>query len=245
LRGDSWRRSAVGWLIAIAGLCSLATLSAAAAEPRDVDYLYIEANEGDSSGGHVALRLGPDTFHFQQESGGLIRMRRDDAEIFAFRYAMLGNRPIHETRIAATDDTFDLLLDTFTRRLLVQAAQFDRLEALQADVELLELWQRRAMTADAALVMPVRAAGLFQIDPCERITASRVSGVGGGRRSRRRHARSGLRRDAQQGAARRAGGMATAGRARAGSGAGARRVSALRFHRIVGPARTARSARRA
>ena len=152
-------------MIAIAGLCSCAALSAAAAEPRYVDYLYIEANEGDSSGGHVALRLGPDTFHFQQESGGLIRMRRDDAEIFAFRYAMLGNRPIHETRIAVTDDTFDLLLAAFTRRLLVQGAQFDRLDALQADVELLELWQRRAMTADAPLAMPVRAAGLFQIDP--------------------------------------------------------------------------------
>jgi hypothetical protein len=164
-RGGRRRRSAVAWLIAIASLCPLASLCAAAAEPRYVDYLYIEANEGDSSGGHVALRLGPDTFHFQQESGGLIRMRRDDAEIFAFRYAMLGNRPIHETRIAVAGDTYDLLLDTFTRRLLVQAAQFERLDALQADVDLLRLWQRRAATPDPSVALPIRAAGLFQLDP--------------------------------------------------------------------------------
>lgn len=132
---------------------------AAAAAPPSVDYLYIEANEGDSSGGHVALRLGADAFHFQQEAGGFIRMRRDDANIFHFRYAMLGNRPIHESRIAASQETYTRLRDTFVRRLMVQNAQYARAEALQDDIDLLQLLRDPAHASVA-----VRGAGYFVSD---------------------------------------------------------------------------------
>ena len=90
-------------------------------------------------------------------------MRRDDAQLFDFRYAMLGNRPIHETRIAVSDETYALLRDVFTRRLLVQAAQYERLTALQGDVDLFELWGRRAPAADGA-ALAVRGAGYFLAD---------------------------------------------------------------------------------
>jgi hypothetical protein len=46
------------------------------------DYLYIEANEGDSSGGHAALRFGGETFHFQHETPGILRLRRIDSDAF-------------------------------------------------------------------------------------------------------------------------------------------------------------------
>ena len=133
------------------------------ADTRFIDYLHVEANEGGSSGGHVALRFGPETFHFQQENAGLIRLQRIDSKTFDFRYTMLGNRPIHETRIAVSEETFALLRGAFVDRLLVQAAQFDRLAALQADVALFQLWLARAQP-DTAATLPVRAGAYFLPD---------------------------------------------------------------------------------
>lgn len=145
---------------------SMAWSAAAAAEPRSIDYLYIEANEGGSSGGHVALRFDADTFHFQQAGEGLLRLRRDDAAAFLLRYTLLGNRPIHESRIAVSDDTYDRLRAAFTRRLLVQDAQYEHLEALEADVALVARWPRRAPpeAAGGDFGAAVRAAGYFLPD---------------------------------------------------------------------------------
>jgi len=145
---DNGQRATAPTIALVLLLSCFATRPARAAF---VDYLHIEANEGGSSGGHVALRLGDETFHFQHEDGGLIRMQRDDAGPFHVRYALLGNRPIHETRIAVSDDTQARLRTVFTRRLLVQAAQYDRLAALEGDVALFELWRRRAHGSISAL----------------------------------------------------------------------------------------------
>jgi hypothetical protein len=159
-------------------LTALASAASAEAPARYIDYLHVEANEGGSSGGHVAVRFGVDVFHFQQHDGGFIRMVRDDAEIFHFRYAMLGNRPIHETRIAVSDDTFTLLRATFSERLLIQQAQYERLAVLQDDVALLDLWLRRTQSAGAGGV-PVRAAGYFLPDgaPSSAVPAARSSAL--------------------------------------------------------------------
>ena len=145
-------------------LLALCLAAPAAAEPRVVEYLHIEANEGGSSGGHVALRFGDETFHFQQEGAGLIRMRRDDTPLFNVRYALLGNRAIHATRIAVSDETYARLHDGFTRRLLVQDAQYDRLAALDGDVALLELWRRRSTEPSPSVSVPIRAAAYFLAD---------------------------------------------------------------------------------
>lgn len=126
-----------------------------AAAGRFIDYVYVEPNEGGSSGGHVALRIDSETFHFQQAGEGLLRLQRDNSDAFDFRYSMLGNRPVHITRIAVADDTADLVRDAFTRRLLVEAAQFEHLEALRADVALFEDWR------PGAPPLAVRGAGYF------------------------------------------------------------------------------------
>ena len=150
-------------------VCGLVLLAAAARvaadEPRFVDYVYVESNEGGSSGGHVALGFGSETFHFQQGNMGLLRLWRDESAVFDFRYAMLGNRPIHETRLAVSEDTYQRLHDAFTRRLFVRNAQADRLDALTADVALFDLWLRRARNddgGDASVSVP--AAGYFLPD---------------------------------------------------------------------------------
>src|SRR5215813_2643144 len=161
----------VARLLSLVALACAWSAAPAAAATRALDYLYIEANEGGSSGGHVALRFDAETFHFQQEAGGLIRLQRDETPAFDVRYVLLDNRPMHEQRIAVSDNTYDRLHDAFTRLLFVQAAQFGLLQALAADVALLELWARRPATGAAptrddglSAVFAVPAAGYFLPD---------------------------------------------------------------------------------
>ncbi|MEO8604583.1 MAG: hypothetical protein ABI629_18580 [bacterium] len=142
-------------------LAALLLPHAAASAP--LDYLAIEANEGGSAGGHVAVRLGDEVFHLQHESDGLLRLHRDPTSVFRVHYALLQNRPVQVTRLDAPDGTVTALRDRLMRRLLVEAAERDRVAALEADVQLY------AALADhpdglADVVWPVRAAGYFVPD---------------------------------------------------------------------------------
>jgi len=132
-----------------------------------IDYLYIEANEGDSSGGHVAIRFGDETFHFQHETPGILRIRRIASAAFDHAYAMLGNRTIRENSISVTEDTCALLRDAFNRLFLVQEAQLEIRDTLRRDVALFELLlrQRRAGTGGGNTVpMPLKGLAYFLPD---------------------------------------------------------------------------------
>jgi hypothetical protein len=122
-----------GLLVAVsagAGVC---------AEPaRFIDYLYVESNEGGSSGGHVALRFGDRVFHFQYAGAGFLRVSRESFEGFRRHYTLLENRPIHLTRIPVSGETFDLVHDFFTRRRVIQHEHFQVLGSLEGDRALLE-----------------------------------------------------------------------------------------------------------
>ncbi|HTP64553.1 MAG TPA: hypothetical protein VMJ66_04105 [Geobacteraceae bacterium] len=142
-------RASGGWLMAATLLLTVVILwrgtGEAAQNPRFIDYLCIEANEGDSSGGHAAIRFGNEIFHFQNEPPGILRIRRHDAAAFHHVYAMLGNRAIRELRIAVADDTYAMLRDAFARLLVVQDAQLDIRDALAADTALFaEIFRQRS-----------------------------------------------------------------------------------------------------
>src|SRR5215469_12375792 len=122
------------------GALLLALVAPAAAEElgRRVDYLYIEANEGGSSGGHVALGLGDEVFHFEH---------------FRYRYGVRENRTIHVSRIPVSEETYGLIVDRFRHRHFLQARHLDVMDGLERDRVTLE--QMRA----GALV--IEATGLF------------------------------------------------------------------------------------
>lgn len=138
-------------------------LCARPAAPCTVDYVYVDANEGGSSGGHTALRFGDETYHFQHHRPGVLRLHRDDWEHFLYHYAMLENRTVHVSRIAAADGTCALLRDRFSAHRLIQEKQFDVLDALRADQTLLELLlaRRRSGGEHRDDGMPLRAVGFF------------------------------------------------------------------------------------
>src|SRR5262245_28814607 len=116
------------------GATLLALVPAAAGElGRRVDYLYIEANEGGSSGGHVALGLGDEVFHFEHRSPGILVLDVDDLEHFRYRYGVRENRTIHVSRIPVSEETYGLLVDRFRGRHFFQTRHLDVMDGLERD----------------------------------------------------------------------------------------------------------------
>jgi hypothetical protein len=87
-------------------------------------------------------------------------VRRDRRQAFRVRYALLENRPVHVTHLAADAATVERLRDAFARRLFVEDDERRRQAGLDADVALFDLAAHAA--ADAA--WQVRGAGYFLAD---------------------------------------------------------------------------------
>jgi hypothetical protein len=131
-----------------------------------IEYLYIEASEGNSSGGHVALQLDDEVFHYQHHDSGLIRLLRQDKQEFHFLYRFLQNRPMHLSRIEVSEQTFQLLKTHFKLQFLAQEQQFKQLQALHKDRLLLRRWlYKQTANTDFYKDLRLNAVGLFYSEP--------------------------------------------------------------------------------
>ena len=122
---------------ALAVLGVLLSAGLARGEPT-VDYLYIHANEGGSSGGHAAIRFGEWTFDFQHSAEGLLQMRRQDSGRFQYVYRVLENRGMELSRVAVSADTYERLRSGFQQRFLVQERQDEIAASIAEDGRVLE-----------------------------------------------------------------------------------------------------------
>jgi hypothetical protein len=141
--------AAVGWLVA----------APAVRAERSVDYVYVDANEGGSSGGHTALRLGDAAYHYQFEPPGVLRLESEPWPEFETRYRELENRTIRVSRIPVTGETFELVEDELVRRRVTQEMQRGCAAALgaRARVVVAMLAARRGRPVPIA----VAGAGFF------------------------------------------------------------------------------------
>jgi len=145
-------------LLALAAL--LLARAAFAASPRFVDYLYIEANEGGSSGGHAAIRFGDEVYHFQHERPGVLRLHRDDWRHFRYAYAVLENRTMHTSRVAVAEATYARLREEFSERYLSERRVFEQRDVLCDDRMLLEVLLARQRGGTGA-TLRIRGGGFF------------------------------------------------------------------------------------
>lgn len=135
------------------------------------NYLYIEASEGNSSGGHAAIQLDDDIYHYQHVDSGLIRLFRQQKDDFYFLYRYLQNRPMHLSRIEVGEDTFALIKDQFKGQFLTQENLFKLLDDLNRDrVFIRHLLHRLTaepawLDTDAASVLRLKGVGLFYPEP--------------------------------------------------------------------------------
>ncbi|RQW81964.1 MAG: hypothetical protein EHM62_04355, partial [Methylococcus sp.] len=128
----SFRRPLI-LLLAIAALVT----SVATAGESPLQILYIDANIGGSSGGHVAVKLHDAVYHYQN-ADGITRLTRDSWNRFRFVYNDLENRNIHIADVSVQPADVERIRDRLQRLLLVQNRQIDYLEALRQDQTLLE-----------------------------------------------------------------------------------------------------------
>lgn len=150
------------WLLAL-----LLTTGNARAEV--FQYIYIEANEGSSSGGHVAVQFGADVFHYQYENG-LIRLYKQNADDFRFDYRFLQNRTLHIADIDVPATAYRRLYEHFQLRFFEQERQAKLLRTARQD-RLLSEWLLRRLTAENAVLigfpdaaLQLKGAGLFFSD---------------------------------------------------------------------------------
>jgi hypothetical protein len=142
-------------------LCPYAVLAAS------FEYLYIEASEGNSSGGHSAIEFNDEVYHFQHHDSGLIRLLRQDKQEFHFQYRFLQNRRIHSSHIDVSDETFTRLRDYFKLQFLAQSQQFNLVNQLDKDRFLLQHLLYKAMHdetfsgSNSSTELPLKGVGLF------------------------------------------------------------------------------------
>ncbi len=111
---------------------------AGAAGARSVDVVYVEANVGGSSGGHLAARFDDRVYHFQNRGGRWLRMERASWAWFRYAYGVLQNRDLTLHRVAVDVAGLRTLRAGFDDRYLLERRHFDILDALAADVALFE-----------------------------------------------------------------------------------------------------------
>jgi hypothetical protein len=139
-------------------IASLGTPVSVAGES-PLQFLYIDANIGGSSGGHVAVKLGDAVYHFQN-ADGITRLTRDSWNRFRFVYNDLENRNIHIADASVQPADVERVRDRLQRLLMVQNRQIDYLDALRQDQALLEALRQEQP-------VPIPGIGFFSRVPHE------------------------------------------------------------------------------
>ena len=117
---------------------------------RFIDYLYIDANEGGSSGGHVGVVVDDDVFHYEYRRPGMLVLRRETFDEFRHQYTGLENRTIEVSRIPVSEKTFRLVRERFRHRYFVQRRQLELLDTLRTERQILEQMLQGRVELDGA-----------------------------------------------------------------------------------------------
>jgi len=92
--------------IALLSLALGAPLAAAArdAPVSPVEIVSVATNTGQAAGGHVAVRIGGQVYHYEVYDDGLLHLTRESWSLFLARYADLENRSLRALRLATGAD---------------------------------------------------------------------------------------------------------------------------------------------
>ena len=116
-------------------LC-IGLLLAGSSHAATVNFIYIEAGEGNSSGGHFAVQFADEVYHYQYEHG-FIRLFKNQSDAFRVDYQSRQNRGIHIADVEVSKPSFAALHSHFKLKLFAQKQQLRHLQGLQQDQALL------------------------------------------------------------------------------------------------------------
>jgi hypothetical protein len=169
----------IGPLLAAALLAGAAPVLASP-EPgpeAGLGWIYVEANTGGSSGGHLALRVRDTVYHVQQSPGGLFELNRDEWETFRHLYAGLQNRTLAVAELDVSAEDVERVETRLAKAYVAQRAELARRERLALDVAWIDTWRTGTPLpplAGAGLLAPGAAP-----DPHAEALRARVRGVHG------------------------------------------------------------------
>ena len=130
-----------------------------------LQFIYVDANVGGSSGGHSALRVGNTVYHFQYFPNGLFKLVRERWPYFRYVYNDLENRTLYMAHIDIDAPDLETLQESLDRYYLIQEAHMARLNNLSADVKILNDLRR------GNFEMAIIGAGLFAFnDPADAVS---------------------------------------------------------------------------
>jgi hypothetical protein len=149
------------------GAVFLGIASPSALAEHTLSYLYIEANTGTSSGGHVGAKLDDTVYHFQNKDG-LILLERDPWDRFQHLYSDLDNRDIHLAYLAVPESDIQSIHDHLDTLFLEQTARLSWIASSEQDLELLKALHQR-------IPFEIPGAGFFVDQPSSTVRKSEWS----------------------------------------------------------------------
>jgi hypothetical protein len=135
----------------------LAGASASASHEHDpgLRFLYVNASEHGASGGHTAVAVGDDVYHYQHHADGIFRLVREAWPSFRRRYNDFENRTLRIARIDVDAADRERVRARFAREHLIQRAQIRMQGDLEGEVAALEV------LGGAQRGLELRGMGLF------------------------------------------------------------------------------------
>lgn len=141
-------------LFSISGLIFLMLINTPALASKSVNYIYINASEGNASGGHVAIRFDDNIYHYQYVDPGLIKLDKQTVNDFEFNYRFLENRSLYLSQLTMSDQTYHKLRDHFDYRFQIQKQHYAVPTELNREKMLLQYFSGQSISHPKLLQIP-------------------------------------------------------------------------------------------
>jgi len=109
------------------------------------EYIYVNANSGQSSGGHSAIKFGNWVYHFQYYPDKIFHLVRDPWFDFRYTYNVMENRSLHLTKVQPSKDVVKKLERGFNTYYIVQEKHLNNVELIQREIEFQSLFRNHKL----------------------------------------------------------------------------------------------------
>ncbi|EQA45301.1 hypothetical protein LEP1GSC050_2219 [Leptospira broomii serovar Hurstbridge str. 5399] len=124
-----------------------------------LDFVYVDANTGQSSGGHSALRIDDTIYHFQYYPDEIFRLIREPYERFSHSYNVYSNRSSKIVRFSLPSEGWEKIRSGLDRLSLQQFKHLSNLDSMRSDT----LFFKEILSVDHQV--SVSALGYFHETP--------------------------------------------------------------------------------
>ncbi len=107
-------------------------------DTQKIDFIYVDSNTGQSSGGHTGLKIGEYLYHFQFYDDKIFHLERENWNEFIYQYNSLDNRNIHKREFILDWENFEKISSYWNEFYLIQQRQLSILDYLKKDILFLE-----------------------------------------------------------------------------------------------------------